>query len=106
MKNLTSPSDVDALLGADEAVLLKHGAHCPISARARDEMTAFEKSRPDVPVHAIEVTEHRKVSQHAAQRLGVEHQSPQLLVIRGGRVTWSAEHYGITAKDLTAGLEG
>ncbi len=104
MKTLTSRSDVDAVLGADEAVLLKHGAHCPISARARDEMAAFEKSRPDVSIAAIEVTEHRDLSQHAAQTLGVEHQSPQLLVIRSGKVTWSAEHHAITAKDLAVRL--
>ena len=106
MKNLTSQSDVDAILGADEAVLLKHGAHCPISAHARDELAAFEKSHPDVTLAAVEVTGHRDLSQHVADRLGVEHQSPQLFLIRNGAVAWSAQHYAISASDLSAQLGG
>ena len=106
MQNLTSQSDVDAVLGADEAVLLKHGAHCPVSARARDEMTVFATSRPDITLASIEVTGHRDLSQYAAERLGVEHQSPQLFVLRLGKVVWSADHLSITAKDLVARLEG
>lgn len=100
MKDLTSPSDIDALLVSDEVILLKHGAHCPISARARDEMAAFEQAHPEVTVAAIEVTGHRDVSDYAAERLGVEHQSPQLFILRAGKVAWSAQHYGISAGDL------
>lgn len=106
MKNLTSEADVDAILGASEAVLLKHGAHCPISAHARDELAAFETSHPDVTLASLEVTENRKLSDRVAHRLGVEHQSPQLFVIRNGKVAWSAQHYAITASDLGAQLDG
>ena len=106
MKNLTSEADVDAILGADEAVLLKHGAHCPISAHARDECAAFEKAHPDVTLAWLEVTANRALSDRVAHRLGVEHQSPQLFVIRGGKVAWSAEHHAITAGDLGAQLGG
>ena len=105
MKNLTSQSDLDAVLGAAEAVLLKHGAHCPISARARDELTAFAKTRPDVTIAGIEVTAERDLAKYAAERLRVVHQSPQLFVLRNGKVAWSADHYAITAIELGARLD-
>jgi bacillithiol system protein YtxJ len=105
MQNLVSQHDIDALIRADEAILLKHGAHCPISAHARDELTAFAAVHPDVTVAALEVTAHRDLAKYAAQRLGVEHQSPQVIIIRGGKVAWSAEHYAITAKDVGAQLK-
>src|SRR5688500_18165861 len=100
MKHCSSQPEVDALLTAAEAVLLKHGAHCPISARARDELTTFATAHPDVALGALEVTAHRDLSTYAAQRLGIEHQSPQVFVLRGGKVAWTAVHYEITAQEL------
>ena len=105
MKNLDSRADLDALIHTDVAVLLKHGARCPVSARARDEVTAFSTSHPGVVVCALEVTQHGDLSKHAAEQLGIEHESPQVFVIRGGQVAWHAEHYAITALNLDAQLK-
>ncbi|HVE78149.1 MAG TPA: bacillithiol system redox-active protein YtxJ [Gemmatimonadaceae bacterium] len=100
MRDLTSPDELDALLREPEVVLLKHGAHCPISANARDELARLEKSRPDTPVYGVEVTSSRALSNDLAQRLGVRHESPQAFVLREGRVAWKATHLNITAEAL------
>ncbi len=105
MKNLDSQTDFDALIRTEVVVLLKHGARCPVSARARDELNAFATLHPGVTVAALEVTEHGDLSKHAAETLGVEHQSPQACILRGGKVVWHAEHYAITAVDLDAQLK-
>jgi bacillithiol system protein YtxJ len=105
MKDLTSEHDLDDLLHApDDVVLLKHGAHCPISAGARDSLGEFTRSYPDVPVYGVEVTGHRALSDLVADRLGVPHQSPQLFVLRGGRPVWHAEHFAITPEAIAAQL--
>lgn len=106
MRNCCSQPDVDALLAAEEVVLLKFGAHCPISARARDELTAFGTAHPDVNVAGIDVTAHRDLAKYTAERLGVAHQSPQVFILRGGKVAWTAVHYSITAQDLEERLGG
>ena len=106
MHTITSQDDLDTVLGAEEAVLLKHGAHCPISAHARDEMAAFATSHPDVTCASLEVTNYRSLAKAVVERLGVVHQSPQLLVLRGGAVVWTAEHYAITARDVEARVSG
>ena len=105
MQNLISQPDVDALIDTDEAILLKHGARCPVSARARDELSAFMASHPDVVVASLEVTANGALSRYAAERLGVEHESPQILLVRRGAVAWHAEHYAITADRLGAQLK-
>ena len=105
MNNLDSRTDLDALIRTELAVLLKHGARCPVSARAREELSAFVRSHPDVPCGSLEVTAHGDLSKHAAEQLGVEHESPQVFVIRGGKVAWHAEHYAITALNLDAQLK-
>ena len=101
MQDLTSEHDLDALLGAPgDVVLLKHGAHCPISAGARDAVGEFTRDHPDVAVYGVEVTGHRALSDRVAERLGVPHQSPQLFVLRDGRATWRAEHFAITPEAI------
>lgn len=103
MQELTNEHDLDALLRApDHVVLLKHGAHCPISAGARESLGEFCRDHPDVPVYGVEVTGRRELSDLVAERLGVPHQSPQLLVLRGGRPVWRAEHFAITPEAIAA----
>ncbi|MDB4878988.1 MAG: hypothetical protein JWL60_434 [Gemmatimonadetes bacterium] len=84
------------------ALVLKHGAHCPISAHARDELTSFESTHREPPVYSLEVTAHGDLSRSIAQEIGVEHQSPQLLHLSNGRPKWHADHYDITADDVAA----
>jgi bacillithiol system protein YtxJ len=100
MREITSQSAMDALPGGATAILLKHGGTCPISAHARDEVTAFAAAHPEIPVYGLEVTGNRELSRSLATRLGVHHESPQILVLRDGRVAWSASHYDITRRNL------
>jgi bacillithiol system protein YtxJ len=100
MRELTSDTDLDALLREPEALLLKHGAHCPISAAAREELHAFAARRPELPIYLLEVTGHRELSNTVATRLSVAHASPQAFLLRDGRPTWRAEHFDITVDAL------
>jgi bacillithiol system protein YtxJ len=104
MKEINDQSDVDGVLGEPEAILLKHGATCSISANARREIEAFTAEHPDVPVAGLEVTANHALSESVADQLGVPHQSPQLFLLRDGKVAWHAEHYGITAKAVEGQL--
>jgi bacillithiol system protein YtxJ len=60
------------------------------------EGSAPRDSRP--PQYAmVTVQTHRAISNAAAQQLGVRHETPQALLIRDGRVVWSASHFRVTA---------
>ena len=106
MRDLSLPSDLDAVLGERDAVLLKHGEHCPISRAARGELDAFAERHPEIHVYRVEVTGQRALSDEVADRLGVAHASPQAFVLRAGRVAWRAQHFDITARALEAQLDG
>jgi len=43
------------------------------------------------------VQTHRAVSNAIAQKLGIRHETPQALLVKGGRVVWSASHFRVTA---------
>jgi bacillithiol system protein YtxJ len=86
-------------------VIFKHSLTCPISANAYEEMNEF-----DGDVALIEVQRARELSAEIEDRLGVAHESPQVIVLSNGEVIWSASHFKITAAAVAdavnqAGLE-
>ena len=97
-----------ALASSDERPLLlfKHSFTCGISAEALDELVAHLNTRQiDASYAMVTVQTHREVSNAVARKLGVRHETPQALLIREGRVVWSASHFRVTAKAVDAALD-
>ena len=81
-------------------LLFKHSYTCGVSLEALDELVAHLNDREcDCPPQYAMVTvqTHRAVSNAIAQRLGVRHETPQALLVKNGRVVWSASHFRVTA---------
>lgn len=74
-------------------VIFKHSLTCPISAAAYQQMEQF-----DGEVALVEVQKARALSEEIERRLGVAHESPQVLVLSQGQVAWDASHFKITAE--------
>jgi bacillithiol system protein YtxJ len=55
-------------------------------------------------VYVVKVIEARPVSNAVAERLNVQHQSPQIILVRGGAAVWSASHFNITAESMNEAL--
>jgi bacillithiol system protein YtxJ len=104
---LLSLDDLDGALARSTKgglLLFKHSTRCPISAAAFAEFERFlshrSGGRPSTAL--IRVIEERPVSIAAAQRLGVEHESPQAIWIVGQAAVASLSHGAITAESLAA----
>lgn len=99
-----APGDFDRLLesrpGDPPAVLYKHSPRCIVCRRAVGEVENFARSRPQVPVYRIDVLEQRGLSDRVADELDVRHESPQVIVLEGGRPIWSASHGAVTEEAL------
>jgi len=91
---------LDEILRLPRVLLYKHSTRCGSSRRAMLEVERFARAAPGIPVCGIDVIRHREISDQAATRLGVEHQSPQVILIEEGRPVWSASHFHITAESL------
>ena len=77
----------------DEPVLLfKHDPVCPISARAHRQLQQME-----APVPLVDVANNKDLAQDVTERTGVQHASPQVLVLRNGTAVWSASLHDITS---------
>jgi bacillithiol system protein YtxJ len=105
MIQLTSVSDLEKALAERRrpVVLFKHSTQCPISAEADGEYHAFVAGHPTAAVFThLDLLAHRDVSNAIADRLGVRHESPQAIVVRGGRVSAVLNHDAITSQALTS----
>jgi bacillithiol system protein YtxJ len=108
MKSLTPLHDVDALDAAiaescERPVLLfKHSRFCGVSCEALDELQYHIDARTGggASYKMITVQTHRPVSDAAAERLGIRHETPQAILLRGGKAVWNASHFRITANQL------
>jgi len=102
-------ADLDALLAESvthPVVVFKHSRTCGTSAHALDELLAYldDGERLDVRFAVITVQTHRQLSDELAARLGIRHQTPQVLLIKDGAVCWHASHFRVTAEAITAAV--
>jgi monothiol bacilliredoxin len=114
MPNLTHLSDLDMLEAAiaesaERPVLLfKHSRTCGISCEALDELQAHVAEQAvkaaGVSYKVITVQSHRGLSDSAAKRLGIRHETPQAILLKDGRPVWNASHFRITAAALTRAI--
>jgi bacillithiol system protein YtxJ len=77
-------------------VIFKHSLTCPISAAAYDQMSKY-----DGEVALVEVQRARELSKAIEKQLGVAHESPQVIVMRKGQVTWEASHFAVKVADVS-----
>jgi bacillithiol system protein YtxJ len=105
MHPIATEADLVLLLAAPLAVLYKHSPICPTSGVAYEEMLAFRR-RSAVPVYLVDVIRHRPLSRALAQRIGVEHASPQVIILRQGVAAWHGSHYDIQADAMARVVNG
>lgn len=105
--NLTPLRDADHLdellaeSGAQPLLLFKHSKSCGTSFEALDEILAHLAERPAAATYAmVTVQQDRELSNTVARRLGVRHETPQVILVRDGRVVWTASHFRINAAAL------
>lgn len=92
---ITDSKSFEALLkDSDEhpVVIFKHSTTCPISSGAYREMKGFPGT-----IALVEVQTARELAREIGTRTGIEHESPQVIVLRNGTPVWSASHWKITA---------
>lgn len=100
--------ELDALLEESNArplLLFKHSLSCGTSFEALDELIDhLNDERLPARYAMITVQTHRDLSTTVARRLGVRHETPQALLIRDGRVVWTASHFRVTGGALETAI--
>ena len=108
LKPLSDISELDLAIAESRerpVLLFKHSRTCGISCEALDELRAHvNDGSAGVLYKVITVQSHRHVSDAAAARLGVRHETPQAILLRDGQPVWTASHFRITKHHLDSAL--
>lgn len=86
-------------------LILKHSTRCSISTVAKHRLESnwdFEDS--EIQPYYLDLISYRSVSDEIAGRFGIDHQSPQVLLIKDGSCVYDESHFGIKVSQLKAAL--
>ncbi len=100
LRALERVDELDGLVTASQVrpvIIFKHSPTCGTSAQAFEEIQDLLAASLDADIYVANVLRHRPVCQAIADRFGIRHESPQVLVLRNGEVVWHGSHYRVTA---------
>ena len=87
-------------------VLFKHSRSCGTSHQALDEMQEhLATGGRDATYAMLTVQEQRDLSDAIARHFAVRHETPQVLVIRDGKLAWSGSHFRVTASAIATAVD-
>ncbi|MCP9201070.1 bacillithiol system redox-active protein YtxJ [Gramella sp. GC03-9] len=82
--------------------ILKHSTRCGISRMVLKMFESDYKMDPSeaVELYYLDLIAYRDISNEIAERFGVKHESPQLIVIKNREVVHHSSHQAISANKL------
>jgi bacillithiol system protein YtxJ len=89
---------------AQPVLVFKHSTRCSISAAALARLERDWKEDIGIKPYYLDLLAYPSVSNDVASTFGVEHQSPQVLLIRNGECVYSESHMGISVAELLSTL--
>ena len=100
---LISADQLDAIKeeSAKQPVLIfKHSTTCSISAMALSRMERNWNDQLGVKPYYLDLLANRPISNKIENVFGIEHESPQVLLIRNGQCVYDASHMSISFAGL------
>ncbi len=85
-------------------VIFKHSTRCSISsmAKSRLERSPFPEN---ADFYYLDLIAHRNISNKVADEFSVNHESPQILLIKNGECIYDESHGSITMDEVAEQLE-
>lgn len=82
-------------------VIFKHSIRCSISSVAKGRLDRSD-SPATVDFYYLDLINNREVSNKIAEVFMIDHESPQVLVIKNGECVYDESHMGINMQDILA----
>ena len=105
LRTVQDEGELETAAKAGISVIYKHSDRCFACRRSLRHLESFAEERPEIPVYIIDVNDQRALSGRIAESLGVPHESPQVILLQGGRPVWNGSHFAVTAVALEKELE-
>lgn len=97
---LNSIEELDSIVeesASTPVVIFKHSTKCSISSMAKNRFERqWNYEDADIKPYFLDLIAKRDISNQIAETFGVEHQSPQVLLIKDGKCVYNDSHNGIS----------
>jgi hypothetical protein len=91
----------DSFVALKGIAVFKHSDTCSISQMAYSRIQRNWKfNETELPFYLIEVKKNRPISNLISAELNIQHESPQLFLIKNGVCIYNESHGSINVKDL------
>jgi len=109
-EEITSLEQIDAIVKSSVSqpvIIYKHSTRCSISSMAlsRLERGWNDKEMESVQTYFLNLLSYRDISQAIADAFDVQHESPQVLLIKDGKCTFHTSHMAISYQALKSQME-
>ncbi|MCU0354647.1 MAG: bacillithiol system redox-active protein YtxJ [Cytophagales bacterium] len=91
--------EIEEISHRQPVVVFKHSTRCSISGTALGRLER-NWNTTEIRPYYLDLLAYRPLSGQVAQAFGIEHQSPQLLLIRDGKCIYHASHWDINYAEL------
>ena len=100
--NTQALANIIAISNEKPVLIFKHSTHCSISETAlgRLERNWNDSNDEKITPYYLDLIAHRDISNAIASTFEVEHQSPQVLVIKNGKSIFDTSHLSISIPSI------
>ena len=100
LTDLGQLNEIIAISNEKPVAIFKHSTRCSVSRMALKQFENEFDSSDKVTPYFLDLIAHRDISNEIANRFGVTHQSPQLILIKEGKAIYNVSHSDIDAEEL------
>ncbi len=87
-------------------LIFKHSSRCGISRMAlKNFEREYNLTETDIDLYFLDLLNFRALSNEISEKLKVDHQSPQVILVKNEQVIYSDSHYQISADAVKEILE-
>lgn len=104
LTNLGQLNEIMTVSETKPVIIFKHSTRCSVSRMALKQFENEFDLKDRVDAYFLDLLEHRGISNEIASLFGVYHQSPQLLLIKGGKSVYDVSHSDIDTLQLKGKL--
>jgi bacillithiol system protein YtxJ len=105
LEDLGQLIEIISLSEEKPVVIFKHSTRCSISRMALKNFENEYDLGDNVAAYFLDLISFRDISNEIASRFNVVHQSPQLLLILGGKSVYDVSHSSIDAQELKSKIQ-
>ncbi len=100
--HLSDPGDITTIKENSfkvPQVIFKHSTRCSISSMVKGRLERI--GLPEgIPFYYLDLVQFRSISNGIAETFDVQHESPQVLVIKNGECVYDESHNGINMDEI------